>query len=67
MVTERVDVAFNIAKSMRNLGDEKGISAGILLFMIYGKMGEVETFVIKGLESEEENYQRCSLVCFYLS
>lgn len=63
MVAERVDIAFNIAKSMINLGDKKGISAGILLFMIYDKTEEVEIFVIQGLESENENFQRCSLVC----
>jgi len=64
VVTERVDIAFNIAKTMINLGDKKGISAGILLFMISDKMEEVEMFVIQGLESENENFQRCSLVCF---
>ncbi|AKB48280.1 hypothetical protein MSKOL_2503 [Methanosarcina sp. Kolksee] len=61
-VTERIDISFNFVKAMVNMGDEKGISSGILLFMIYDKMKEADIFLMQGFKSENENYQRCSLV-----
>lgn len=64
-VTERADITFNIVKSMVNMGDIKGISAGSLLFLIYDKMEEADNFFIQGLKSENENFQRCSLVSLF--
>lgn len=61
-VTEKTDISFNFVKAMVNMGDEKGISSGILLSMIYDKMEEADIFLIQGFKSENENYQRCSLV-----
>jgi hypothetical protein len=63
LVTERTDIAFNFVRSMVNMGNKKGISAGILLSMIYDRMEETEIFFSQGLESKNENLQRCSLVC----
>jgi len=62
-VIEKKDVAFNFVKSMINMGNKKGTSAGILLSMIHDRMEEAEIFFIQGLESKNENLQRCSLVC----
>ena len=61
-ITEKKDVSFDIVKSMVDMGNEKGVSAGTLLFMIYDQMEEADNFLIKGLESKNGNFQRCSLV-----
>lgn len=65
-VAERVEVAFGFVKFMVNMGSERGVAAGSLLFMIYDKMEEADNFLIQGFKSENENYQRCSLVSLLL-
>lgn len=62
MVVEKPDISFSIVKSMVNKGANQGISAGILLSMIHDTISEASDFLIKGLESENVNLQRCSLV-----
>lgn len=61
-VTEKMDISFNFVKTMINMGKEEGTSSGILLFMIYDKMEKADIFLTQGFKSENENYQRCSLV-----
>jgi len=62
IVVEKPDVSFSVVKSMVHKGEYPGLSAGILLSMIHDTMSEASEFLIKGLESENVNLQRCSLV-----
>ncbi|WP_406661554.1 hypothetical protein V7O66_03295 [Methanolobus sp. ZRKC3] len=61
-VLDKLDVSFSIVKSMVNMGDEKGLSAGIILSMIYTTLPEANEFLKNGLKSENASFQRCSLV-----
>ena len=56
--------ALYIVKRMVHMGEQPGISSGILLSWIIQEMNEAEKFMIEGLSSRDSDTQRCSLVAF---
>jgi hypothetical protein len=58
--------ALSIVKRMVHMGEQPGISAGILLSWIVQEMNKAEKFMIEGLSSRDSDTQRCSLVAFSL-
>lgn len=53
---------FSIVKRLIHIGKRPGISAGILLSWIVQEMDEAEDFMIEGLNSNDLDLQRCSLI-----
>lgn len=53
---------FSLVKRLIHIGKRPGISAGILLSWIVQEMDEAEDFMIEGLNSNDLDLQRCSLI-----
>ena len=53
---------FSLVKRLIHIGKTPGISAGILLSWIVQEMDEAEDFMIEGLNSNDVDLQRCSLI-----
>lgn len=53
---------FSLVKRLIHIGKRPGISAGILLSWIVQEMYEAEDFMIEGLNSNDLDLQRCSLI-----
>lgn len=53
---------FSLVKRLIHIGKRPGISAGILLSWIVQEMDEAENFMIEGLNSNDLDLQRCSLI-----
>jgi len=59
---EKQKQVFSLVKRLIHIGKPPGISAGILLSWIVQEMDEAEDFMIEGLNSNDLDLQRCSLI-----
>ena len=64
-VSEKLNQGFSLVKSMLYLGDPPGVSSGILLSLLLGKIEELEKFMIDGLYSKDVSWQRCSMITLH--